>query len=1294
MRQTLHLVFLFSLLVNTLSAQQDDVWFEPNRGQWDSRILYRVPLQMGDFFIEKDKFTYALSDLGEVYHAAHEGEEVENIQHHTVFSHFLNSSWQGEFTESDSSTFYKNYFLGQNADKWASKVRSYQKVELKEYYPDIDLILEATDDYIKYSFRVHPGGDPSQIKIFHEGAESIVVNDGQVEINTRFGPVIENGLKVWEEIDGQKRKGVAAKYQAAGDTVSFYFPNDYDENEVLMIDPNLTFSSFTGSTSDNWGFTAAPDKDGNLYGGGIVFGSGYPITPGAYSSSWAGGQGPYRIDMGISKFSADGADLIYSTYIGGNGNETPNSIITNELGELYILGTTSSSNFPLSANAYQSVFNGGQMTTQIAIQFNGTDITVSKLSADGSSLMASTYLGGDKNDGLNISTLNYNYGDVFRGEIILDNNGDVVITSSTQSTNFPVVNASNSTLGGNQDAIVTKFSPDLSTVIWSTYLGGSGDDAGYSLQVAPNNNLFVTGGTKSSGLPFSGGHQSTFQGGSSDGFIAEINGNTSAVVRGTYVGTSSYDQTFFVQLDSSGKVYVFGQTTGNMEISPGVYSNANSGQFLRQYSADLSTLNWSTRVGGGNGVVEISPTAFLVSNCNEIYFTGWGGQVNHSVQASGSTTVGFPTTPDAYQSSTNGNNFYIGVLSENASALKYGTFMGGVNSSFNHVDGGTSRFDKKGSIYHSVCAACQGNPNGFTSTPGAYSTTNNSSNCNMAVWKFDLGAIESSLSLMEPIICLPDSVKFINNSQNGSLYHWDFGDGQTSNAFEPTHFYPNTGTYEVMLVVTDIEGCFDSDTSYVTVEISDFDGGIVEPVGLTCPGIPYQLEASGGVSYEWSPAEFLDDSTSATPMATIVETTTFTVVVSDVCGSDTLSVTLSVGDLTADISEDIEICKGDTIQLSASGGGTYQWSSNNALNFLSDTTSETVTVAPEVSTTFFVEITTAEGCELTESVYVSVISDLPQPILADTANICQGESIAITTSGANDISWSPNNNIQPQTGGNVTISAGQDTWYFVDYTNVCGTVRDSIFVHVVQTNAQAGNDTIVCPGDIVELWASGGETYSWFPANKVANPTASNTTSSPTSSTIYTVLVTDENGCIDSAKVYVECFPNPTVSVTPTDYYGFVGDEVQFYATGSSPNGSYVWTPEKYLSCDSCRNPIAYPPVSKNYTVEFTDENGCKATNDVRIHFEGIIYVPNTFTPNSDEFNNEFLVVGGNIREFEIIIFNRWGEIVYESKDISVGWDGTYAGQYAKDGTYVWKIKYTDTENNQKELVGHVNLLR
>ena len=421
------------------------------------------------------------------------------------------------------------------------------------------------------------------------------------------------------------------------------------------------------------------------------------------------------------------------------------------------------------------------------------------------------------------------------------------------------------------------------------------------------------------------------------------------------------------------------------------------------------------------------------------------------------------------------------------------------------------------------------------------------------------------------------------------------------------------------------------------------------------PGIPYQLEASGGVSYEWSPAEFLDDSTSATPMATIVETTTFTVVVSDVCGSDTLSVTLSVGDLTADISEDIEICKGDTIQLSASGGGTYQWSSNNALNFLSDTTSETVTVAPEVSTTFFVEITTAEGCELTESVYVSVISDLPQPILADTANICQGESIAITTSGANDISWSPNNNIQPQTGGNVTISAGQDTWYFVDYTNVCGTVRDSIFVHVVQTNAQAGNDTIVCPGDIVELWASGGETYSWFPANKVANPTASNTTSSPTSSTIYTVLVTDENGCIDSAKVYVECFPNPTVSVTPTDYY---------------------------------------PPVSTNDTVESTDENGCKATNDVRIHFEGIIYVPNTFTPNSDEFNNEFLVVGGNIREFEIIIFNRWGEIVYESKDISVGWDGTYAGQYAKDGTYVWKIKYTDTENNQKELVGHVNLLR
>lgn len=170
-----------------------------------------------------------------------------------------------------------------------------------------------------------------------------------------------------------------------------------------------------------------------------------------------------------------------------------------------------------------------------------------------------------------------------------------------------------------------------------------------------------------------------------------------------------------MQLDNDNSVYIYGQSEGSIAISPGCYGTANSGQIIAKYTTNLSAQNWITTVGAGSGHVEISPTAFLVSNCKDIYISGWGGQINqiYSPGATQSSTIGFPVTPDAFQSNTSGSNFWIAVLSQEASALEYATFIGGTSSSYNHVDGGTSRFDKNGNIYHAVCAACGGNDFGF-----------------------------------------------------------------------------------------------------------------------------------------------------------------------------------------------------------------------------------------------------------------------------------------------------------------------------------------------------------------------------------------------------------------------------------------------------------------------------------------------------------------------------------------------------------------------------------------------------
>ena len=1288
------LPFLFLItFAPAVLGQDGESWFEPNRGQWDSQILYKVGLQKGDFFIEKDKFTYALSDLGDVYHKAHEGEEIDQVKYHTVHSHFINSSWQGKVIESDSSTFYKNYFLGNDQSKWQSKVTSFKSLRFIDFYVGIDMLLEITSENIKYSFVVAPGVDPSIIQIFHEGMERLKGEEEKIEIHTRFGPIIEDGLKVWTESENDQQAKVSSKFRVNQDTISYFFPNGYDTSSVLIIDPSLTFSTFSGSTADNWGFTAAPDLDANLYAGGIVFGTGYPISTGAYDGTFNSGYGFFKIDIGISKFSSDGTNLMYSTYIGGNGNETPNSIITNDQGELYILGVTSSSDFPTSTNAYQSTYSSGVLTTQNSIDFNGTDILIAKLSDDGSALLASTFLGGTNNDGLNVSNLNYNYGDVFRGEIIFDNNGDVLITSTTQSSDFPIVNGFDNTLGGAQDAIVAKLNSNLSTLIWSTYLGGSNDDSGYSIQVSSTNNIYVSGGTASTNLPISGGHQPTYQGGAADGFLIELDGTTSSVMSGTYIGTNQYDQSFFVQLDQADHIYVFGQTAGSMPVSSGVYSNPNSGQFIRQYSTDLSNLNWSTIVGGGNGVVEISPTAFLVSNCNEIYYTGWGGQTNQTGQASGSTSNGFPTTSNAYQTSTNGSNFYIGVLSENAGQLNYGTFMGGVASSSNHVDGGTSRFDKQGRIYHAVCGGCGGNANGFTTTPSAYSQTNNSSNCNLAAWKFDLGAMLSAMSFPDLPYCSNDTIFFTNDSQNGDSYFWDFGDGGTSTATTPYHIYASGGTYEIMFVVIDDDACFDSDTSYLTIEIGDFNGTVIQPATAICPGDDFQLEASGGAIYEWTPAQFLDDPTLPNPTATINSTTAFTVIITDSCGSDTLTVDLEIFSITSNAITDIEICRGDTVNIWANGGIDYNWITSGPSSIIGPTNEDSLLIAPDIDMTYNVEIYTAEGCTLTEQINVIVFQSPPQPVVRDTAFVCEGDLVNLSVSFAPTITWSPNLDINTVSGQNVIISSPVNRWYYIDFTNPCGTVTDSIFMNIIGSNPNAGNDTIVCPKDTVNLWASGGVSYEWKPASSVTSPNSAITTAAPNFPTLYTVYITDEYGCGSSATVQIDHYPTPFLQVS-ADYYGFVGDEVQLNASSPNPGGSYSWSPITFLSCADCQNPIAVPNESMTYTVTFTDENSCVSKKEIAINFEGIMYVPNSFTPDGDGFNDYFYVVGGNVKEFHMQIFNRWGELIFESFDINGLWGGTYGSKVCQDGTYIWKIVYEDIENNKYELIGHVNLLR
>jgi gliding motility-associated-like protein len=453
--------------------------------------------------------------------------------------------------------------------------------------------------------------------------------------------------------------------------------------------------------------------------------------------------------------------------------------------------------------------------------------------------------------------------------------------------------------------------------------------------------------------------------------------------------------------------------------------------------------------------------------------------------------------------------------------------------------------------------------------------------------------------------------------------------------------------------------------------------------------MPYQMEAYGGSVYQWTPAVLLDDPTSPTPIATVTETTLFTVVISDSCGIDTVTAVLPVYPVNTSISNDTSVCIGNSAFLEASGGGTYVWSPAETLN---NSLVYNPVATPDSTTTYSVIITTVDGCKSYDTVDVAVFYDPPIPILPDSVWMCRNGAVDVVADGGDTYLWSPNSAISSITSPVVTLSPADDQGYICDFFNACGSATDSVFVDVLDANVDAFGDTTICPGGIAVLSATGGITYSWSPVQGLNSPVGSSINASPSLNTAYTVTGTDSNGCTDTASVYIQLYPQPSVVVS-SDVYAIQGDIIQINASGSS-SGTFEWSPAEFLSCVNCPSPNTSVTQNTTFTVLFTDQNGCTASDSVSVYFDPIVYIPNTFTPNGDESNQGVQVVASNVIDLKLYIFNRWGELIFEMSDLSDYWDGSYKGFKCQDGTYTWKVTFFDLENKYYERTGHVNLLR
>lgn len=814
------------------------VRFTENKGQWDSRVLYRTAVRGGNVLLEKNAlyyFLYSDEDMAKVEHHPGSNHNV-TVRAHAVRAELVGANLSSSIKGGQMNADYANYYIGNNPNKWASNVKIYGEVSYTDIYANIDMKVYSVDEQLKYDFILRPGGNANGIKIKYEGATRMALRKGMVYISTSVGDVIEQKPYAYQDINGN-RVEVPCQFVLHGNELGFSLPQGYNAAYPLVIDPTIVFSTYTGARTDNWGYTATYGNDGSMYLGGYVneppVGGFYPTTPGAFQLFFGGGTGSvntpgtppgqgngiaFACDMGITKFTPNGAQLVYSTYLGGNDNETPHSLVVDAQDNLIIYGVAYSANYPVSNGAYDASYNGDG------------DIVVTKFNATGTALLGSTYLGGTATDGINFDPeeftsgrLKRNYGDQNRGEVIVDAAGGIYVASCTNSSDFPVSSgAFQNTLTGSQEGCVFKLSPNCSQLLYSSFIGGSTDDACYSIDLGPNGSLYVAGGTMSSDFPTTPGTIHTnYNGGSYDGFVALVNATGTQLLASTFIGTIGNDQVYFVKLDGAGNVYFVGQTTGQYPVQNALYSNPNSGQFISKLTPQLNSVFYSTVFGSGSGSPNISPTAFLVDTCENVYVAGWGTN-SSSFTGFANNMFGMPLTNDAIKSSTDGTDFYFIVLSKNADELLYGSYFGG-NGAIEHVDGGTSRFDKRGVIYQAMCAGCGGNSLTPT-TPGVWAPNNLSTNCNELGLKMEFNLAGTSVELEafpRATGCVPLNVQFTGTITPGAEFTWYFGDGDTSHQQNPQHLYTDTGTYIVMLVGIDSNSCNISDTAYIDVWVRD-----------------------------------------------------------------------------------------------------------------------------------------------------------------------------------------------------------------------------------------------------------------------------------------------------------------------------------------------------------------------------------------------------------------------------------------------------------------------------------------
>ncbi len=633
--------------------RQLPLYFEKNAGQAPADVQFLTRGSGYGMLFKEDSATLVLATSG--------GKQNISRQNTNEPPSILNMLWENArpvipVGESLFETRF-HYFSGNSPELWRTNIKTFRAIRYPGIYPGIDLLFYGNRQQPEYDFIVAPGANAQSIRLYFEGAQTLSLrNDGKLNIQTPHGILSQDAPQIYQIIDDKKIMREGGYTLNNENRVGFHIAH-YDPGYPLIIDPVLllrTYSTYLGGSGAEVGFDIAIDATGNAYVTGRTTSTDFP-TQGAFQGSLSGGSGS---DVFVAKLSADGTSLVYGTYLGGIGFDEGLSIAVNSSGQAHVTGRTTSTDFP-TQSPLQGSLSGGA----------GEDAFVTKLAANGASLVFSTYLGGGNTD--------QGHG------IAVDSAGSVYVTGQTNSTNFPTSSAFQGSLSGGSgnDVFLSKITSAGLSFSFSTYFGGTGEDLGRGVALDSSQNIYLTGSTQSTNFPTQGPFQAAIGDGTgtaNDAFITKFNSNGASLTYSSYLGGTGEDIGNDIAVDNADRPAITGRTGSTdfptaIPFQGSLNAGAGTDAFVSRVLTDGSALQFSTYLGGNGfdeGMAVTVDSAFSVLAAGRTDSTDF--PVRNALQGDlngGSGSDGFATRFNSFGNLQSWSTYIGGTGTEQATGI-------------------------------------------------------------------------------------------------------------------------------------------------------------------------------------------------------------------------------------------------------------------------------------------------------------------------------------------------------------------------------------------------------------------------------------------------------------------------------------------------------------------------------------------------------------------------------------------------------------------------------------------------